>query len=155
MLAANYEFHSDVRSLDPKVVLRVQLAESLALRASVQITFRTPSVDDLNEDLNTGPKYVSAACIYKAIDTHGDQSLVPERVSLEVLYSFEGSGHHIARDEEGNLYTAETGQRRAGSSSSRGLPDRVAEGGQGSCKVRPPDQWSCAGRGGSWIRARA
>lgn len=78
-VAANYEFHGDVRSFDPKVALRVRLADPLALRASVQTTFRTPSVDDLNEDLNTGLEYVSAAGIYKAIDTYGDQSLVPER----------------------------------------------------------------------------
>ena len=78
-VAANYEFHGSVRSFDPKVALRVALAEPLALRASVQTTFRTPSVDDLNEDLNTGLQYVSAAGIYKAIDTYGDKDLVPER----------------------------------------------------------------------------
>ncbi len=77
--AANYEFHGSVKSFDPKVALRVELAEPLALRASVQTTFRTPSVDDLNEDLNTGLQYVSAAGIYKAIDTYGDKDLVPER----------------------------------------------------------------------------
>ena len=78
-VAANYEFHGSVKSFDPKVALRVELAEPLALRASVQTTFRTPSVDDLNEDLNTGLQYVSAAGIYKAIDTYGDKDLVPER----------------------------------------------------------------------------
>ena len=90
-LAANYEFHGDVQSFDPKVALRIRLTDPLALRASVQTTFRTPSVDDLNEDLNTGLEYVSAAGIYKAIDTYGDPGLVPERaftynvgVSLEL-----------------------------------------------------------------------
>ena len=78
-VAANYEFHGSVRSFDPKVALRIELAEPLALRTSVQTTFRTPSVDDLNEDLNTGLQYVSAAGIYKAIDTYGDKDLVPER----------------------------------------------------------------------------
>ncbi len=78
-VAANYEFHGSVRSFDPKVAFRVELAEPLALRASVQTTFRTPSVDDLNEDLNTGLEYVSAAGIYKAIDTFGDEDLEPER----------------------------------------------------------------------------
>ena len=43
----------------------------------------------------------------------GSRTFVMERRSLEVLYWFEGSGHHIATDAEGNLYTAETGQRRA------------------------------------------
>ena len=90
-VATNYEFHGDVQSFDPKVAVRIQLTEPLALRASVQTTFRTPSVDDLNEDLNTGLEYVSAAGIYKAIDTYGDPGLVPERaftynvgVSLEL-----------------------------------------------------------------------
>ncbi len=78
-VAANYEFHGSVRSFDPKVALRVALAGPLALRASVQTTFRTPSVDDLNEDLHTSLEYVSEAGIYKAIDTYGDRHLVPER----------------------------------------------------------------------------
>ena len=78
-VAANYEFHGSVRSFDPKVALRVALAGPLALRASVQTTFRTPSVDDLNEDLHTSLEYVSEAGIYKAIDTYGDRNLVPER----------------------------------------------------------------------------
>ena len=43
----------------------------------------------------------------------GSRTVVMERRSLDVLYSFEGSGHHIATDAEGNLYTAQTGQRRA------------------------------------------
>ena len=78
-IAANYEFHGSVRSFDPKVAVRVELAEPVALRGSVQTTFRTPSVDDLNEDVNTGLEYVSAAGIYKGIDTYGDKDLVPER----------------------------------------------------------------------------
>lgn len=78
-IAANYEFHGPVKSFDPKIALRAELAGPLALRASVQTTFRTPSVDDLNTDLNTGLEYVSAAGIYKAIDTFGDSTLVPER----------------------------------------------------------------------------
>ncbi|MDE2761550.1 MAG: TonB-dependent receptor [Gemmatimonadota bacterium] len=78
-VAANYEFHGSVKSFDPKVALRVELDDTVALRASVQTTFRTPSVDDLNEDLNTGLEYVSAAGIYKAIDTYGDKDLKPER----------------------------------------------------------------------------
>ena len=78
-VAANYEFHGSVRSFDPKVAVRVELAGPVALRASVQTTFRTPSVDDLSEDQITGLEYVSAAGIYKAIDTYGDENLVPER----------------------------------------------------------------------------
>ena len=43
----------------------------------------------------------------------GAQIVVIRRRSLEILYSFTGSGHHIATDSEGNLYTAQTRQRRA------------------------------------------
>ena len=78
-LAANYEFHGSVSSFDPKVAVRVELAEPLALRASMQTTFRTPSVDDLNEDRSTSLKYVSEAGIYKAVDTFGNSRLQPER----------------------------------------------------------------------------
>ena len=78
-VAANYEFHGSVASFDPKVAVRFKLADPLALRASLQTTFRTPSVDDLNEDVNTGLEYVSEAGIYKAIDSYGDGDLVPER----------------------------------------------------------------------------
>ena len=78
-LTANYEFHGSVSSFDPKVAVRVELAEPLALRASVQTTFRTPSVDDLNEDRSTSLEYVSEAGIYKAVDTFGNSRLQPER----------------------------------------------------------------------------
>ncbi len=77
--AANYEFHGSVSSFDPKLALRVALAEPLALRGSLQTTFRTPSVDDLNEDRSTGLEYVSEAGIYKAVDAFGNSQLVPER----------------------------------------------------------------------------
>ena len=78
-IAANYEFHGSVSSFDPKVAVRVELAEQLALRASLQTTFRTPSVDDLNEDRSTSLEYVSEAGIYKALDAHGNSTLEPER----------------------------------------------------------------------------
>ena len=47
------------------------------------------------------------------VPASGGQIAVINRSSLEVLYSFPGSGHHIATDSEGNLYMAQTGQRRA------------------------------------------
>ena len=77
--AANYEFHGSVSSFDPKLAMRVELAEPLALRASLQTTFRTPSVDDLNEDRSTSLEYVSEAGIYKALDAFGNSELEPER----------------------------------------------------------------------------
>ncbi len=78
-VAANYEFHGDVSSFDPKLAVRVALAKPLALRGSLQTTFRTPSVDDLNEDRSTGLEYVSEAGIYKAVDAFGNRHLEPER----------------------------------------------------------------------------
>ena len=78
-VAANYEFHGSVTSFDPKLALRVDLAEPLALRASLQTTFRTPSVDDLNEDRATSLEYVAEAGIYKALDAFGNPDLTPER----------------------------------------------------------------------------
>ena len=78
-VAANYEFHGSVSSFDPKLALRVDLAEPLALRASLQTTFRTPSVDDLNEDRATSLEYVAEAGIYKALDASGNPDLMPER----------------------------------------------------------------------------
>ena len=51
----------------------------------------------------------------------GGQIVVFDRLSLEVLYSFPGSGHHIATDLEGNIYTAQTGQRRAQKYTFQGL----------------------------------
>ena len=77
--AANYEFHGPVSSFDPKLALRVELAGPLALRASLQTTFRTPSADDLNEDRGTSLEYVNEAEIYKAVDTYGNGELKPER----------------------------------------------------------------------------
>ena len=77
--AANYEFHGSVSSFDPKLALRLQVAEPLALRASLQTTFRTPSADDLNEDRSTSLEYVNEAGIYKAVDTYGNAELTPER----------------------------------------------------------------------------
>ena len=53
-LAANYEFHDVASSFDPKFGWRYQLVESptqsVFLRGSVQTTFRTPSLDDVNEN---------------------------------------------------------------------------------------------------------
>lgn len=77
--AANYEFHSTASSFDPRLAMRLQVADPLALRVSVQTTFRTPSVDDVNPQQNTGSAYVSQVGTYKATDTYGNPDLKPER----------------------------------------------------------------------------
>ena len=87
-IAANYEFHTVedhdiVNSFDPKFAGRVQIAESsgysLAMRGSVQTTFRTPSVDDLNEATLTTLEYIDQTGAYQAVDRFGQKDLKPER----------------------------------------------------------------------------
>ena len=78
-LAANYEYHSVASSFNPKAAFRLDLSEQFALRGSLQTTFRTPSVDDLNESRTTALAYVNEAGVYKAVDTHGDRQLESEQ----------------------------------------------------------------------------
>ena len=51
----------------------------MELRGSVQTTFRTPSVDDLNEDQRTSTNWVASTGGWKAIDTRGNDDLAPEQ----------------------------------------------------------------------------
>ena len=78
-VAANFESHAAVSSFDPKVALRFELSDALALRGSLQTTIRTPSVDDLNEDRSISLEYVPEAGIYKALDQLGNSELEPEK----------------------------------------------------------------------------
>ncbi len=78
-IAANLESHGPVIGFDPKVAVRLEVAGPVALRASVQTTMRTPSVDDLDEDRSTSREYVSGAGAYKAVDTYGKPNLDSER----------------------------------------------------------------------------
>ena len=84
-IAANFESHGPVSSFDPKAAVRMEITPELALRGSIQTTMRTPSVDDLNEDFSTSLEYVVEAGIYKALDTKGDSTLMPERA---LTYNF-------------------------------------------------------------------
>ena len=82
-LAANYEFHDVASSFDPKLGLRYQLAESssqsLFLRGSVQTTFRTPSLDDVNESPLTTLEWINSTGAYQAVDRFGSKDLEPEK----------------------------------------------------------------------------
>ncbi len=86
-LAANYEFYNiagrTVSSFDPKVGWRIQVAEnldySLSLRGSVQTTFRTPSLDDLNSSPLTTLEWIPETGAYQAVDRFGRPDLEPER----------------------------------------------------------------------------
>ena len=86
-LAANYEFYNvagrRVNSFDPKVGWRIQVAESLnyslSFRGSVQTTFRTPSLDDLNTSPLTTLEWINETGAYQAVDRFGRPDLLPER----------------------------------------------------------------------------
>ncbi len=81
-IVANYEFHKEASSFNPKVAASWRFsdsdAHSLDLRGSVQTTFRTPSVDDLNTDVRTTLEYLDPVGVYKAIDAYGSTDLKPE-----------------------------------------------------------------------------
>ncbi len=85
-VAANYEFYNvagrHVSSFDPKIGGRLQVAEnlhySLAFRGSVQTTFRTPSLDDLNTSPLTTLEWISETGAYQAVDRFGRPDLLPE-----------------------------------------------------------------------------
>ena len=97
--AANYEFHDLASSFDPRLALRVQLSNSLALRVSVQTTFRTPSVDDVNELQNTATVYVPEAQAWRATDNFGNPGLEPEQAfTYNVGASFQASRMRAAVD---------------------------------------------------------
>ncbi len=86
-VAANYEFYNvagrHVSSFDPKFGGRLQIAEnlhySLALRGSVQTTFRTPSLDDLNPSPLTTLEWIPETGAYQAVDRFGRPDLLPEQ----------------------------------------------------------------------------
>ncbi len=82
-LAANYEFHDVASSFDPKVGWRYQIAESstqsLFLRGSVQTTFRTPSLDDVNESPLSTLEWINETGAYQTVDRIGSKDLKPER----------------------------------------------------------------------------
>ena len=77
-VAAHYEKYDFADSWDPKVSLIWGLSDIFALRGTVQTSFRTPSLDDVNEDLITLLDWVGASGTWKAIDDRGNAQLVPE-----------------------------------------------------------------------------
>ncbi len=82
-LAANYEFHDVASSFNPKLGWRYQLAESstqsLFLRGSVQTTFRTPSLDDVNESPLSTLEWINETGAYQTVDRIGSKDLKPEQ----------------------------------------------------------------------------
>ncbi len=78
-IAGHYEKYDFADSFDPKVAVIFHPVENFALRGTAQTSFRTPSVDDLNEDLATYLDWVSASGTWKAIDDSGSKDLLPEQ----------------------------------------------------------------------------
>ncbi len=82
-LAANYEFHDVASSFDPKIGFRYQLVESstqsVFLRGSLQTTFRTPSLDDVNESPLSTLEWINETGAYQTVDRIGSKDLKPER----------------------------------------------------------------------------
>ena len=82
-LAANYEFHNVASSFDPKFGWRYQLAESptqsVFLRGAVQTTFRTPSLDDVNESPLSTLEWINETGAYQTVDRFGSKDLRPEQ----------------------------------------------------------------------------
>ena len=77
-VAAHYERYDFADSWDPKVSMIWSLSDIFALRGTVQTSFRTPSLDDVNEDLITLLDWVGASGTWKAIDDRGNTELAPE-----------------------------------------------------------------------------
>ena len=78
--AANYERYDQASSIDPKVAVRFHLSEAVSLRASMQTTFRTPSVDDLLEDIPlTVTQLISQVGAWIPVDIYGSADLEPEQ----------------------------------------------------------------------------
>ena len=70
-------------SFDPKFGWRYQLAESptqsVFLRGSVQTTFRTPSLDDVNESPLSTLEWINETGAYQTVDRFGSKDLRPEQ----------------------------------------------------------------------------
>ena len=76
--AVHFEDYGFANSIDPKLSLRAMINDVVSLRGTVQTSFRTPSVDDLNEDVVITTDYVAASGTWKAIENRGTADLVPE-----------------------------------------------------------------------------
>ncbi len=81
--ALRYEDYGSIDSIDPKVSLRWQLSDPLALRASFGTTFRgpTPSQVDAASRI-TILAFISPTSAFKAVDTIGNPELEPESANI-------------------------------------------------------------------------
>ena len=89
-LSARYEdYGGDVgSSFDPKIALRWQVMDNLALSGSASSTFRAPTLNQLG-GRTTALSFLSAAGTFKAVDSIGSAGLDPEKattINLGVLF---------------------------------------------------------------------
>jgi iron complex outermembrane receptor protein len=76
-IAARYEDIKDVgTTFDPKLSLRWQVFEPLALRASIGTTFRAPPSSSLTTDFVTSLQSINGT--FRAVDIYGNPDLEPE-----------------------------------------------------------------------------
>lgn len=79
-LAVRFEDYGDLGgdTTNPKLSLRWQVFDALALRGSVGTTFRTPPLVQLDPNFTTLLAFTSAVGGYRAYDTFGNPDLQPE-----------------------------------------------------------------------------
>ncbi|MDO8900811.1 MAG: TonB-dependent receptor [Phenylobacterium sp.] len=79
-LAVRHEEHSNGvgSTTNPKVALRWQVTDWLALRGSAGTTFRAPTQSNLLPDANTTQAFITQTSGYRAFDTFGNPNLQPE-----------------------------------------------------------------------------
>lgn len=79
-LAVRFEDYGDLGgdTTNPKLALRWQVFDALALRGSVGTTFRTPPLIQLDPNFTTLLAFTSAVTGYRAYDTFGNPDLQPE-----------------------------------------------------------------------------
>jgi len=76
--AIRYEDYSTVGdTIDPKIAMRWQIADWVAVRGSMSTSYRTPSLNQLSGTTTT-LQFVPATGAFKAIDTVGNPDLEPE-----------------------------------------------------------------------------
>ena len=78
-LAVRYEDYGGQvgDTLDPKVALRWDVLDTLAIRGSITSSFRGPSLNQL-QGVDTSLQFVGPTGAFKAIDTFGNAALAPE-----------------------------------------------------------------------------
>lgn len=86
------DYGGDVGStVDPKVALRFQATDAIALRGSVSSTFRGPPQNFLT-GRSTSLQFVGPVSAFKAVDTLGNEDLDPEKAltsNLGVIFDFD------------------------------------------------------------------